>query len=95
MAYRLNDKTEANSDKSFIFTRSQIFYSTKNRNWVLEDYEIKDGDYYELHFIDNIDRLKRYEITINKNRQIKLSLDKINEIKLKWTHKLFFIQQEK
>ena len=94
MSYILNDRTAATSDKYFNFKRSQIFYAHKDRNWELNNYEIIDGDYYELKVTDNIDRLKRYEIIVNKNQSIKISLDKQNEFLLKWTHKLFYIQQE-
>lgn len=94
MFYEVIDNTKHNSEIYFNFTRSQIFYSHRNRNWFLKEFKINDGDYYELKVNDNVDPLKRYEIIINKNKPIKLILDTKNEFLLKWTHKLYYIQKD-
>lgn len=94
ISFTLNDRLKLKPDTSFIFTRSQIFYKEKNRNWKLDNLNITEGDYYELRIIDNINRLKRYEITVNKKYIVNLILTKKNEFLLKWIHKRFYIQKD-
>jgi hypothetical protein len=92
---RIIDKSLPYDNRKFIFTKSQIFYSQKeNRNWVFDNLKVLNGDYYELVVTDNIDRLLRYEIIINRQHPIKLALDSKNEFLLKWTHKLCYIQKD-
>jgi hypothetical protein len=92
---RIIDKELPYNDRKFIFTKSQIFYSQKeNRNWVFDNLKVLNGDYYELVVTDNIDRLLRYEIIINRQHPIRLALDSKNEFLLKWTHKLCYIQKD-
>ena len=96
IAIRIVDTRLPDGERKFKFTKSQIFYIEKeNRNWYFDNLKVTDGDYYSLIVTDNVNRLLRYEIVINKQRPIKLALDSKNEFLLKWTHKLCYIQQEK
>lgn len=81
------------SDCHFEFTKSH-YYCKRIRPKSVVDGNLRHGVHYKLTIRDNIDRRLRYEITINDGRPITMTLNKYNEIKLKWVHKRYLIQKE-
>ena len=76
------------------FTRSQIIFPKTASGLVYMDSDIRDGARYKLHISDNIKRSFRYQIQINDGKLIRLGINSINEIKLKWIHDLYLVKRE-
>jgi hypothetical protein len=83
-----------NIDTTLEFTKTQIVFPKSLTNGAFEEGNIKHGVRYELIFKDDIDRRMKYEIKLNNQQTIRLILDRKNERKLKWVHKMYRIQKE-
>ena len=81
-------------DMTLHFTKSQIIFPDTLTNGRFDNSNIKNHIHYKLIPHDNILPALRYEIEINNNETFRLVLDKKNERKLKWIHKLYPFQKE-
>ena len=82
------------NDTLLEFTKSQIIFPKKNAVR-FENREIVNEVYYKLEIKDSVRRSERYQIKINGiSYTIRLGMNKWNEIKLKWIHKLYSFQKD-
>ena len=90
----LIDNPNLSSDTTLHFTKSQIIFPNTLTNGHYQNSNIKNGVYYKLEPHDNISLALRYEIKLQNGDLFRLVINKQNERKLKWLHKLYPIQKE-
>jgi hypothetical protein len=93
MPYTIKDESLP-IDTTLEFTKSQIVFPNSLSNVIWEDSHLVHGAFYKLDVQDNIDRHRRYYITYYKVIKIRLHVDRINEMKLRLVHGLFWFQKE-
>lgn len=82
------------SDTTLHFTKSQIIFPKTLTNGHYQNANIKNGTHYKLVPHDEIFPQLRYEIKISNGDIFRLVINKHNERKLKWIHKLYSFQKD-
>lgn len=93
-AYVERDRSKPYSIK-LKFTKSQILFSEGNKNVQFQNNDsLFDKAFYKLIVIDDVRLQRRYQIEFSNNQKYYLGLDKRQERRLKWVHKMYRIQKE-
>jgi len=81
------------ADTTLEFTKSQIIFPKSLNNGHYANSYIKNGVHYDLIIHDEIDMRLKYEIRVGNKKLIRVAINRKNEKKLKWVHKLYWIQK--
>ena len=81
------------TDNTIEFTENQILLPARLKN-KFADGNIKHGATYTIIAKKNIDRRLRYQVVFGKGTTLRIFVDKWNEMKLKWIHKLYPFQKD-
>lgn len=81
-------------DTALEFTKSRIKFPEALIGNPFTESEIKNNARYELKINDDLDKRMKYEIILPNGKGVHLIIDKKNERKLKWIHKLYPFQKD-
>ena len=84
--------SKSSKDNIVEFTENQILLPDRLKNR-FADGNIKHGATYTIIAKKNIDRRLRYQVVLGNGTTPRIFVDKWNEIKLKWIHKLYPFQK--
>ncbi len=81
-------------DTTLEFTKTRIKFPDTLIGNPFSESEIKNNTRYRLKINDDLDKRTKYEIILPNGKEIYLIINKKNERRLKWIHKLYPFQKD-